>query len=248
VTATVRSTGSANSASSPVTSFSPTMPAGFIAGDLLIGIANNGGGAVPTSQPSGSTPQINVDDGTVFNMDVVTKVAVGGDVFTWTTGIIRNWAGCVIAITAGTYNPTTPVQGVVGVAQGTTAALTFVTPASTPGNTDSLIIAAFGAQVVGTWTDGDTSPTMVELADTTSTGTGGGSCSAYRSSAPPAASSLTRTGTTTISTADGGAFLLFVNPAVLAAWPERNQRSPQPSEQSNVAGPYAQSVSTSQLF
>lgn len=215
MTATVRSTGIGNTGTGTATSFSPTMPAGFVAGDLLIGIAGAGDGTVPATRPSGSTSIQNIVDGTVFNLDIVRKVAVGGDVFTWTVGTARKWAGAVVAITAGTYNTGTPTQGNVGVAQGTTASNNFVTPSSTPGNADSLIIAAFGEQAAGTWTNTDTNPAMTEIADTLSSGTSAASISVYRSSAPPPVSAFTRTGQTSLSSANGAAFMLFVNPAPL---------------------------------
>jgi len=215
----VRSTGFTNSGATAVTSFSPAMPAGFVAGDLLIGIAVNGSGTSPATGPSGNTLILNTVDVGVFNMDVVRKVAVGGDVFNWTIGTAQKWAGCVIAITAGSYNTTTPVQGAVGVAQGSTATLSFVTPSSTPGNTDSLIICAFGQQGGATWQCNSTVPSMVELADTTSTGTTPASLGAYASATPPAGSSLTRTGTATLSSANACMFLMFVNPSPVVGPP-----------------------------
>lgn len=219
MTATVRSTGIGNSSSSLLSSFSPAMPTGFVAGDLLIGIAGNGSGTVPSTRPSGSTSVINIVDGTVYNLDVVRKVAVGGDTFTWTTSTSNKWAGCVIAITAGTYDTGTPISSPVGVAQGTTASTAFVTPSSTPTNADSLTIAFFGQQGAATWVCNDTVPTMVELADTTSTGTSASSVSAYRSSTPHAATAFTRTGTASLSSANGAQGMLQVNPAVAATLP-----------------------------
>lgn len=213
MTATARSTGVGSTGTGTATSFSPAMPAGFVAGDLLIGIVGYGNGTVPASRPSGSTPIQNVVDGTVYGLDVVRKVAVGGDVFTWTVGTARKWVGCVIAVTTGTYDTTTPVSGNVGAAQGTTAALTFVTPSSTPGNADTLTIAAFGQQGAATWQCNDTTPTMTELADTSSSGTAAASIGVYRSNTPHAATAFTRTGTATLSSANGAAFMLFVNPA-----------------------------------
>jgi hypothetical protein len=217
VTATVRATGASNSGSVSFNGFSPTMPVGFVAGDLLIGIVVGGDGGVPTARPTGSTLIQNIVDGAVFNMDIVSKVAVGGDVFTWSSSALRRWAGAVVAITTGTYNAATPTQGAVGAAKGATSDVSFVTPASTPGNTDSLIIAAFGEQLAGTWTCTSTTPSMTELADTTSTGTGAAGMSVYRSATPPAASSLTRTGTASLASANGAAFMLFVNPAAAVA-------------------------------
>jgi hypothetical protein len=223
------------------------MPAGFQAGDLLIGIAGTGRGLTPTAIPSGSTTVQDVVDAAVYDMNIVRKVAAGGDVFTWTSSSSVSWSGCVVAITAGTFDTTTPVQGNVGVAQGTTSTL-FTTPASTPGNTDSLIISVFGAQLAVTWTTADSSPAMTELADLTSTGTAAASLSVYRSNTPPAASSLTRTGTASATSANGAAFMLFVNPSALAPLPIWNQRSPQQSEQFNAAGPYSQPANWSQIF
>lgn len=211
--ATFRSVGSSGTGAGTATSFSPTMPAGFVAGDLLIGIACNGAGEVPATRPSGSTGVINVDDGTVFNMDVVYKVAAGGDVFTWTSVAANKWVGCVIAITTGTFNTSTPVQGAVQVVLGTTAGTTVTTPSSTPGNNDSLMIAAFGAQSTGTWTCNQSSPTMLEAADLSSSGTGNVSMGAYRASGAAPVSAITRTGTTTVSTANGGGMLFYINPA-----------------------------------
>jgi hypothetical protein len=222
VPAAVRSTGVGNSGAGTATSFSPTMPAGFVAGDLLIGIACNGTGEIPATRPSGSTLIQNMADSAVFGMDVVRKVAVGGDVFTWTTTSTLKWAGCVIAVTAGTYNTTTPVQGNVGAAQGATAALIFTTPASTPGNADSLAIAAFGRQVAATWSTTDGSPAMTEICDTTSTGTSATSLGVYRSNTAPAVSSLTRSASGSVSSANGCMFLVFVNPAPVVFPSRRN--------------------------
>lgn len=212
MTATVRSTGQGNSGATAVLSFSPPMPAGFQVGDLLIGIAGNSG-AVPATRPSGSTLVQNIPDGTVYNLDIVRKVAVGSDVFTWTvTTTARKWAGAVIAITVGTFDTTTPIQGNVGVAQGTTSSVTFTTPSSTATSADALLIAAFGAQVANTWTCTNTTPSMTELADSTSTGTTPASLGVYRSNTPPPLSSLTRSGTSTLTSANGAAFLMFINP------------------------------------
>lgn len=199
------------------------MPAGFIAGDLLIGFMVNGGGDIPSARPSGATLILNVDDGTVFNMDVVRKVAAGGDTFTWQVPAARKYCTCVIAITAGTFNATTPVQGEVGAAIGTTAVTTFTSPASTPTSPDALIIAGFGAQASNTWSTTDTNPAMTELIDTTTTATTAASLGTYRSNAPPAVSSITRSGVSTVSTANGATFMLFVNPvaAVAALRPPR---------------------------
>lgn len=217
--AAVRSTGQSNSGSVTATSFTVTMPAGFAAGDLLIGIAVGGDGAVPATRPSGSTAVQNIVDGSVFNMDIVRKTAVGGDTFTWTVTTARRWAGAVIAVTAGTWNTTTPLQGNTGVAQGTTVSNNFVTTASTPTSADALMIAAFGAQVSGTWANTDTNPAMTEIADTTSTGTAATSLGVYRSNAAPPVSSISRTGQSSISSANGAAFQVYVNPAAVAGLP-----------------------------
>jgi hypothetical protein len=227
VTATVRSTGTpTNSGSTAVTTFSPTMPAGFAAGDLLIGIACASNGTAPATRPSGSTSVLNFVDGTVWSMDVVRKTAVGGDVFTWTTSLTRGWAGCVIAITAGTWDTTSPITGAAGVALGTTTTLSVPTPSATPGNTDSLIIAAFGIGGTGTWSNSNTSPSMTEICDTAAT-TPAVNCGVYRSNTPPAAAAISRTGASTISSANGGGFIMFVNPGAVA--PVRHPRIYRPN-------------------
>lgn len=247
MTATVRSAGSGNSGANTATTFSPTMPVGFVAGDLLLGFACASDGTAPATRPSGSTSIQFVTDGALFSIDVVRKVAVGSDVFTWTIGAARKWAGAVVAITAGTYDTVAPTQGNVGTAQGTTASTTFSTGNSTPGNADSLLICAFGARVANTWTCTNITPTMTELADATSTGTTPASCGVYRSNTPPAVGVIARTATSTLTSADGCGFIIFVNPApvIITPW---LQRSPRPMEQSNVAGPYAAPASYSQIF
>lgn len=225
---TFRTAGQLSTGASTATSFSPTMPVGFVAGDLLIGIANGGLGTVPATRPTGSTALLNVDDGTTFNMDVVWKIAAGGDVFTWTVGVTQKWAGTVCAITVGTFDTTTPITGALGVAQGTTAQLTFVTPSSTPGNADSLVIAAFGQQGAATWTCNQTAPTMAEFADSSSSGTSPVSIGAYRGTTAPAQTAMTRTGSASLSSANGGAMILFVNPAAGAAAAVRQPRRQRP--------------------
>jgi hypothetical protein len=223
VPATVRSTAGSQTGSTTTTSFSPSMPAGFVAGDLLVGVACNGGGDIPATRPSGSTLILNVDDGTVFNMDAVRKVAVGGDVFTWTSATARKWAGLVVAVTAGTYDTSTPVQGAVGAAIGTTAVTLFTSPSSTPTSADALIIAAFGAQAANTWSTSNTNPSMTELGDLTTTATTAASLAIYRSNSAPAVASITRSATSTISTANGCTFLMFVNPAASGRRPRRSR-------------------------
>jgi hypothetical protein len=216
VTATVRSTGTpTNSGSVAVTSFSPAMPAGFVAGDLLIGIVCASNGTVPSTRPGGSTSVLNFVDGAIWSMDVVRKTAAGGDTFSWSVGTARGWAGCVIAITAGTWDTTTPITGAAGVALGTTATLSVPTPSATPANTDSLIIAAFGISSAGAWSNSNTAPTMTELCDTAAT-TPAVDCGVYRSNTPPAASAISRTGASTLSSANGGGFIMFVNPSAAA--------------------------------
>jgi hypothetical protein len=197
------------------------MPAGLVVGDLLIGYACNGGGDVPATRPTGSTPAFNMDDGTVFNMDVVYKVAVGGDAaFTWTTATARRWSGGVVAVTAGTYNPVTPLNG-IALAKGTTSNVTFTTGALTPASADTLLLAAFGEQAAGTWTTADTNPAMTELVDVASTGTSPTSIGVFRSNTPPAASSITRNATASLASANGGAVLIAVNPVVAVGPPPR---------------------------
>lgn len=210
---TVRASNGSQTGSSTVASFSPAMPAGIVAGDLLIGIACNGGGDVPATRPSGSTAVLNVDDGTVYNIDVVRKVAVGGDVFTWTTATARKWAGLVVAVTVGTFNTTTPVQGQQGVAKGTTSDTAWTTPASTPAGNDTLMISAFGAQISGTWSTTNTAPTMTEIGDLTTTATTAAALGVYRSDSAPAVASITRSAVSSVASANGGSLILFVNPA-----------------------------------
>ncbi|HYN95403.1 MAG TPA: hypothetical protein VES42_16265 [Pilimelia sp.] len=210
--ATVRSTGAGNSSTNAVTSFSPPMPAGFVAGDLLIGIACNGGGDVPATRPSGITTLNNIDDGTTFNMDVVRKIAVGGEVWTWTTTTARRWAGCVIAITAGTFDAATPITGNAPSIQGSTSDTLYTTATSTPANADSLIIAAFGSGVTVTWSTTNTAPTMTEICDTASSGTAPTSLAVFRSNTPPAIGAMTRSAVQTTGSPNGGDFICFINP------------------------------------
>lgn len=217
MTATVRSSTATNSASATATTFTPTLPAGVVAGDLLIAVACGSDGSTPTGRPSGSTSRIAFADGTTFQMDIVTKTAVGSDVLTWTVTTARKWAGGVIAITAGTWDTVTPITGATGAAKGTTADTAFASPSSTPGNADSLVIAVFGAQLTSTWGTTDASPSMTEVLDTTASSTTPASCGAYRSNTPPAVSALTRTATAIGSTANGGGAIMFVNPAVVTA-------------------------------
>jgi hypothetical protein len=209
----VRAVGAGgNTAASTATTFSPPMPVGLRAGDLLIGFAGNGSGLVPTVRPSGSSLIGNVPDGVTYNLDIVQKVAVGSDVFTWTSGSATRWAGFVMAITAGTYRVATPCYGNVGLAQGT-ASTTFSCPLSTPTDSDSLQIAVFGAQVAGTWSTTNTNPTMTEICDTTSTGTGAASMGGYRSNTAPAnAVALVRSAVCSLSSANGATFQMFVAP------------------------------------
>lgn len=211
MTATIRAVTQANSAAATSTTFTPALPAGTVAGDLLIGIACNGGGAVPTARPSGSTVITSVPDGALFYMDIVRKVAVGGDVFTWTVGTAQRWAGCLIAITTGTYDTTTPIAGASGLAQGS-ASTTFTTPSSTPTSADSLIIASFGAQATNTWSTTNTAPTMTEICDTAASGTSPASCGVYRSNAPPSVALMSRSAVSTVSTGNGARHIMFVNP------------------------------------
>jgi len=220
------------------------MPAGFVTGDLLIGVACGSTGTVPATRPSGSTSVNNVADGTVFNLDVVRKVAVLGDVFTWTIGTAQKWAGCVIAIRL--FDPATPIVGNTAVAQGATASLSFITTAATPTSADSLMIAVFGLQAANAWTCSSTTPSMTEIADVASSGTTPASCGVYVSATPPAIASINRTGTSTVSSANGCMFQVFINPGPQI--PEWTQRSPSPIEQGNVAGPYAPLASPSRIF
>jgi len=247
VTAAVRATGTGSSGSVTSTSFSPAMPSGFQAGDLLIGIASAGNSTAPSTRPSGSTLILNFVDGTVWSMDVVRKVAVGGDTFTWTIGTARTWAGCVIAIRGGTYDPITPIVGAAGLAIGSSVVLNVPTPSATPTSDDSLLIAAFGIQGNGTWSNSNTSPSMTEICDVAATATPAANCGVYRSNTPPAVAAISRTSASTISSANGGGFIMFVNPAPPGV--QWNQRSPRPMEQvNNVAGPYAPPMSVSQVF
>jgi hypothetical protein len=227
--ATFRAAGSLSTAAGTSASFSPTMPAGFVAGDLLVGIACNGNGDVPTGRPSGSTALVNVDDGSVFNMDVVWKIAVGSDVFTWTSAAAIKWAAVVYAITVGTFNAGTPIQASpVTTVLGTTAGTTVALPGNTPATADSLMLVAFGAQTTGTWTCNQTSPTMVEVADLSSSGTNPVSLGAYRAGSAAPVSAVTRTGTTTVSTANGGGVGLYVQPATAGASSPRPPRRQRP--------------------
>lgn len=218
---TVRSAGQGNSGTGTATSFSPVMPVGFVAGDLLVGIACGSNGTAPSTRPSGSTSIRATADGTVFHMDAVYKVAVGSDVFTWTIGTARKWAGAVIAITTGTY--ATGSQATImtesGVAHTAVAGTAYTTPSITPAGADTLLIAVFGNQAASTWTNANTTPTMVEIADTTSTGTTPASCAVYRSSAAPAASAITRLGTATVSSANAAMWIVSINPLVAASLP-----------------------------
>lgn len=216
MTATFRASGSGGTGATTSATFSPTMPTGFVAGDLLIGVANSGAGVVPSTRPSGSTSLVSVTDTSVFNMDVVYKIAVGSDVFTWTVAVAQKWVGIVYAYTVGTFDPVTPIQGLVSVVQGT-AATTFLTPSSTPGNSDSILVAAFGQQGAATWTCNQSSPTMIESLDTSSSGTGPVSIGAYRSTNTAPVSAITRTGTASLSSANGGGMMFFVNPSATAA-------------------------------
>jgi hypothetical protein len=216
VTATVRASLASNSSSTSTTTFTPTLPAGVVAGDLLIGIAVGGDGATPTGRPSGSTSRIAFADSTLFQMDIVTKTAAGADVLTWTVTTARKWAGGIVAITTGTWDTVTPITGAAGLAKGATVDTAFATPSATPGNADSLIIAILGAQLTSTWSTADASPAMTEVIDTTASSTAPASCGVYRSNTPPAVSAITRNATAIGSSANGGGGIMFVNPAAVA--------------------------------
>lgn len=228
MTATVRSTGVGNSGTGTSTTFTPVMPAGFVAGDLLIGVGCNGNGLVPTARPAGSASVTAIPDSTTFHMDIVRKVAVGGDVFTWTAASATRWAGCVIAITVGTWDTVTPLSGASGSAITTTATV-HPTPSSTPTSPDSLILAVWGTQTTGTWTNSNTNPTMTEICDTAASGTGPANCAAYRSNAPPTVAAMSRSATTTVSTGNGCRWIAFVNPGTAVVTVARRPRGRGPN-------------------
>lgn len=169
--AQIRSTAGSNSGASATASINATMPTGFVAGDLLIGIATGASSAVPSARPSGSTSIRNIAD-TSLNMDVVRKTAVGGDTFSWSASVARKWSVTITAIIAGTWDSTTvfDVENGINFTSGT-AAFTYTTPAVTVAVNDCLLLAAFGSFTASTWTQPAQTPAMIEAVDTTSTGT-----------------------------------------------------------------------------
>jgi hypothetical protein len=168
--AQVRNVAGSNSAASATLSITATMPTGFVAGDLLIGIARGAAAAAPSARPSGSTLIRNIAD-TAFNLDVVRKTAVGGDTFAWSAAVARKWAVTVIAVVAGTWDTGTPIDAENGLNHTAASATLYTTPSITVVTADCLLIAAFGNAAASTWTSPAQTPAMVMGATTTSTGT-----------------------------------------------------------------------------
>lgn len=213
--AQVRSAAGSNSGASASTTMTAAMPAGFQAGDLLIGVAESALAAAPTARGGGVTPLRNMVDAT-SNMDVVWKAATGGDAaFTWTV-TSRKWAVVTIAIVAGTWDATGPTPFHIENGGNHTAAATasYTTPAVTLSADDLLLLAAFGNRGSSTWTVPAQSPPMTLGAQSTSTGTNPASAAIIHSAlnAVPQGS-ISRTATASVSQADACRWIGAIMPA-----------------------------------
>jgi hypothetical protein len=193
------------------------MPAGFVAGDLLVAIVHGSNSTAPTS-PGGWTLLRNTSDA-VFHQQIMWKQAAGGDTGTWTVATARKWAGACVAVTVGTWLTGTPWSVENAIAQGTTAGTSYATPTVTIGHANTLALSAFGNAGASTFTSADTSPAMTEIADSTSTGTAPASIAVYRSNTSPAVAALTRSATATVSSADGVFWVGAVREALVATAP-----------------------------
>jgi hypothetical protein len=178
------------------------MPAGFAAGDLLVGFASGALGVVPSARPSGWSVLRTITD-TNMTVDIVTKTAAGGDAAPSWTATSRKWSGACIAITGGTWNTGGAWDVENGAAQGTTSTTSYAAPSITTLTADCLLLAMFTNLAASTWTNTNTNPAMVEAVDTTASGTTPTSLSLYHSSlnvVPVGA--ITRNGTASVASAD----------------------------------------------
>ncbi len=172
---TVRAVGTVASGTGAIT---PGLPAGTVAGDLLIMFLETSNQTITVSgwTQAPSSPQ---SYGAPYNtrLTVFYKIAVGADTRT-TSDSGNHQIGRIIGITKGTFNATTPFNTSAG---GTSAS----TPVSIPGSTTSvdecLIVAAASnwedtgvSGRFGSWTNANLTSITERIDNNTSAGDGGG--------------------------------------------------------------------------
>lgn len=200
---TVRAVGAI---ASGVGAISPGLPAGTAAGDLLVmvletnwnqAITVSGWTACPSS-PQAHATNIGIE---ATRLSMFYKIAAGGDATT-TSDSGDHQHGCIIGITAGTFDATTPFNANAGNVTTTRAAV--VIPGVTTSVADCLILAvtctgvdSAGTTLYSSWTNANLTGITERVDSGVTDGSGGriGACTGVKATAGA-------TGNTTVTMPD----------------------------------------------
>jgi hypothetical protein len=233
------------------TTATPALPAGWAVDDIFIMPVETQNETVtpPAGWAAVSGGQVIVATGTITRLDVLWRRAVAGDTDPVITGPVDHVIGRIIAVRGCmSGNP----WNVLAVATELAADTTVSIPGATTTVDNCLVLAMFstGTDIASTthvtsWTNASLGSVTERMDDWTASGSGGGFGMATGTLVTKGAYSAT---TATVTTAN---FKALISIALQGPTPPKglvNQRSPRPSEQPNVAGPYSQPSSTSQTL
>jgi hypothetical protein len=237
---------------SGTTTATPGLPAGLAADDVMVMLVETQNQTV--TPPAGwaliTGTQVIVATGTVTQLAALWRRAVAGDSAPVLTGTTDHVVARIIAVRgcASNGNPWNITASATELVADTTVSI----PGATTTVDDCLILAAFstGTDVASTthataWTNASLGSVTEQMDNWVVDGGGGGFGMATGTKVAKGAYTAT---TATVTTAN---FKALISIALQAPTPPKglvNQRSPRPSEQPNVAGPYAQLSSTSQTL
>jgi hypothetical protein len=195
------------------TAVSASLPAGIVAGDLiLVCLTNNTGSGTTATTPTGFTLLRRVNDGTTLTDDFFWKRAAGGETtVTSTLSVSSKWLVHAVVLT-GVVSTGSPF--VVESGQGepnTTAVTAHDTPSVTNTNSGAWALTSFSTRggTAATWTP----PTgQTELLDSTTSSTSQIASSLNSSEAAVAAATQFYTATSTFGSALATAWVGFVAP------------------------------------
>jgi hypothetical protein len=128
-----------------VTTATPVKPAGTASGDVMVAVVRAMGNAPTVNAPTGWTQRVRVAQGTLFDVQLWTKVSVGADELAWTV----SGTGTGISVALLTYyrvDTTTPFDAGAGTDNGASA---ISGQGSTTTLTTNAMVVAFSAQGSG---------------------------------------------------------------------------------------------------
>lgn len=223
---TIRAVGASAGAA---TAISPGLPAGTVAGDLLVMFLETDNEAITVSgwTEAPSSPQSIGTSPTGTRLTIFYKIAVGGDATT-TSDSGNHQVGRIIGITTDTFNSTTPFNVSAGGTQASTTAVSI--PGATTTVAECLILAACSGDLPDAtnslefsgWANADLTA-VTERIDNAAAGGNGGAIG-VASGEKATAGAYAATTATAATAAQRGCISLAVAPLAVAAaaWPTLN--------------------------